>query len=46
MPELKKSLRYYKKMTAIIPALIFDGLVLGFVSTSSTNLMPKDSARV
>jgi hypothetical protein len=33
-------------MIAIIPALIFDGLVLGFVSTSSTKLMPKDSSKI
>jgi hypothetical protein len=30
-------------MTAIIPALVLDGLILGFVSTSSTNLMPGNS---
>jgi hypothetical protein len=33
-------------MTAIIPSLVFDGLILGFVSTSSTNLMPENSERV
>ena len=33
-------------MTAIIPFLIFDGLVLGFLSTSSTNIMPAASTRV
>lgn len=38
-----KSLRYYKTMVALVPLLIYDGFILGFVSTSSTNLMPKQS---
>jgi predicted MFS family arabinose efflux permease len=33
-------------MTAIIPTLIFDGLVLGFVSSSSSKLMPKNSEKI
>jgi hypothetical protein len=44
--ELKKAFSYYRKMSAIIPFLIFDGLVLGFISTSSTKLMPHSSTRV
>lgn len=39
--ELRRSLRYYRKMTAILPTLIFDGLILGFISASATKLMPK-----
>ena len=33
-------------MKSLIPLLIFDGLILGFISTSSTKLMPIESSRV
>jgi hypothetical protein len=44
--HLVQSLKYYRQMIAILPALVFDGLVLGFVSSAASKLMPKDSERV